>query len=262
MQIDIRDMSYGYGNDSKVLQDIVLSMDRPGLVCIVGPNGVGKSTLVRCINKILTPCEGIVEMDGRSLKDISFKELSKHIGYVPVSSDDFFPMTVLETVLIGRHPHSRWGSINDEDMRVAYENLKTMGMMEYIMRNFGELSAGQHQKVMIARGLAQEPEVLILDEPTSNLDIRHQLIVTEHLRRIALEKNMLVIMVSHDLNIASRYADEVILMAPPGIVYRSGTPEEVFTEEIIRDVYGVETQIIMVRGRPHIVLLDAIPDNN
>lgn len=259
MEISVEGMSFDYG-DVPVLHGIDLAIDEPGLVCIIGPNGVGKSTLIKCLNKILKPTEGRITVDGHDIGDIPLRELSKVMGYVPVTSSDAFSMTVLDTVLMGRYPHQRFGSTSDLDMRIAKRTLNMMGIKHLAMRNFDELSAGQHQKVAIARGLAQTPRVLILDEPTSNLDVRHQIQVTELLRDLALENGMTVLMISHDLNIASQFADRIIMMSLPGRIYKTGTPWEVLTEESIRYVYGVDCTVVENDGRPHVILKGALPD--
>jgi iron complex transport system ATP-binding protein len=129
------------------------------------------------------------------------------------------------------------------------------------MRDFNELSAGQHQKVMLARGLVRSPPVVLLDEPTSNLDIRHQIEVTKILSEMPKEKNSIVIMISHDINITAKYADKILMIANGGI-YAYGTPKEVLTKESIRDVYGVDADIIDVNGRPHVILNDSIPTDD
>ena len=223
-------------------------------MCIVGPNGVGKSTFVKCLNKINHPSAGAVTIDGHDINNISLKELAKVMGYVPVTSSDEFSMTVMDTVLMGRQPHQKFGGASDLDLKIVDRTLNMMGIKHLALRNFDELSAGQHQKVAIARGLAQTPRVLILDEPTSNLDVRHQVQVTELLHELAIKNDMTVIMISHDLNISSKYADKIIMMALPGTIFRVGTPSEVFTEDAIRYVYGVDCKIIDDEGRPHIIL--------
>ncbi|MCQ2069940.1 MAG: ABC transporter ATP-binding protein [archaeon] len=260
MEIRIEDVDVGYGNVT-VLKDIDLTIDTYGLVCIVGPNGVGKSTLVKCIDKLLSPQSGHVYIDGHDLEDIPTKELAKVMGFVPVTSSDAFSMSVMDTVLIGRHPHQKIGTTSDLDLLIVERTLNMMGIKNLAMRNFNELSAGQHQKVAIARGLAQTPKILVLDEPTSNLDVRHQIQVTELLHDLAVKHRMTIIMISHDLNITSKFADQVIMMAPPGTVYKVGTPSEVFTPEAIRYIYGVDCKVIDDEGRPHIILGRPIPED-
>jgi iron complex transport system ATP-binding protein len=256
MQINIKGLQFSY-TSVPILDDINLNLDGKKLVSILGPNGVGKSTLIHCINKILTPKGGVVLMDGKDVKEITVKEMSKIVGYVPYSANDSFPLSVVDTVLMGRHPHSKWGSL-DNDLRIVYETLEQLGITHLAMRSFNELSAGQHQKVMLARGLVQEPEVLLLDEPTSNLDVRHQIDVTKLLKKMVSEKGILTIMISHDINIAAKYSDEIIMMHD-GKIFATGTPKEVITEDNLRTVYGVECVVVEDQGSPHVILRDSIP---
>ncbi|MCQ2085235.1 MAG: ABC transporter ATP-binding protein [archaeon] len=256
MQIKINDLQFSYSS-VPVLKDITLDLSGAKFVSIMGPNGVGKSTLIHCINKILSPVAGTVMLDDVNVKDISLKEMAKIVGYVPYSANDTFPLTVVDTVLMGRHPYSKWNSM-DEDLDIVYDTLKRLGIEHLAMRSFNELSAGQHQKVMLARGLVQTPKVLLLDEPTSNLDIRHQLDVTKMLKGLAAEKNILIIMISHDINIAAKYSDEVIMMHD-GSIFAVGKPMDVITEENLSIVYGVESKVIEDLGAPHVILRDAVP---
>ncbi|MCH3978381.1 MAG: ABC transporter ATP-binding protein [Candidatus Methanomethylophilus sp.] len=255
-EIKIDGLTFSYSS-TPVLKDITLDLTGPKFVSILGPNGVGKSTLIHCINKILSPTGGTVMLDGKDVKDITIKEMAKQVGYVPYSANDTFPLTVVDTVLMGRHPHSKWGSL-DKDLDIVYDTLKMLGISHLAMRNFNELSAGQHQKVMLARGLVQEPKVLLLDEPTSNLDIRHQLDVTKMLKRLSDEKGILVIMISHDISIAAKFSDEIIMLRD-GAIYAAGTPNEVITEPNLEAVYGVKSRIVDDDGRPHVILKDALP---
>ncbi len=256
MQIKINDLTFSYSS-VPVLKNITFDLSGSKFVSIMGPNGVGKSTLIHCINKILTPTEGTVMLDDQNVTEISIKEMAKIVGYVPYSANDTFPLTVVDTVLMGRHPYSKWNTL-DQDLDIVYDTLSRLGISHLAMRSFNELSAGQHQKVMLARGLVQEPKILLLDEPTSNLDVRHQLDVTKMLRALSREKDILVIMISHDINIAAKYSDEVIMMKG-GTIYAVGTPKEVITENNLREVYGVESVVIEDMGMPHVILRDAVP---
>lgn len=251
MEIKIDDVEFSY-TSTPVLKDIRLDLNGAQLVSILGPNGVGKSTLIHCINNILTPTLGSVMVDDVDVKSFKLKELAKIMGYVPYASSDSFPLTVVDTVLMGRHPHSNWKS-TEKDLDIVYETLEMLGIEDLAMRPFNELSAGQHQKVMLARGFAQEPKVLLLDEPTSNLDIRHQMEVTMLLKNMSMKKGILVIMISHDINIAAKYSDKVIMMSE-GTIYVAGKPKDVINEENIRSVYQVDSKIIEDEGRPHVIL--------
>ncbi len=252
-------VDYSYKSGTQVLHDINLKIYEPGLLCIIGPNGVGKSTMVKCMNKLLIPSKGSVTLDDRNVRSYSLKELSKTIGFVPATSSDNFSMTVIDTVLMGRHPHQKVGS-EKNDMHIVYQVLDDLKITHLALRNYNELSAGQHQKVSIARGLAQEPDILILDEPTANLDVRHQVQVIELLLRLSHERGMTVVMISHDLNIAAKYADKIVVMSTPGVIYRVGTPNEVITEDTIRYVYGMECTILNVDDRPHVILGEPLSD--
>ncbi|MBO4798753.1 MAG: ABC transporter ATP-binding protein [Candidatus Methanomethylophilaceae archaeon] len=253
MRIEIKDVCFDYSSTS-VLKDITLNISGPQVVSILGPNGVGKSTLIHCINRILSPTKGTVLLDGKNVSEYGLKEVARHVGYVPYSSSDSFPLTVVDTVLLGRHPHSGWKT-SDEDLALVFGMLRRLGIEDLGMRYFNELSAGQHQKVMLARGLVQKPEIILLDEPTANLDIKHQLGISRTLREISHGDGILVIMISHDLNIAARYSDNIILMHE-GKIFRVGAPREVLTEENIMKVYGVSCRIVDDRGRPYIILED------
>ncbi|MCQ2070873.1 MAG: ABC transporter ATP-binding protein [archaeon] len=255
MKIDIDGVTFGYSS-SPVLKDVTLTLEGAQFISIIGPNGVGKSTLIHCINRILSPDKGTVMVDGDDVKNIPLKELAKDIGYVPYTSSDSFPLSVVDTVMMGRHPYSKWGS-REDDLRKVYEALEELDIIDLALRPFNELSAGQRQRVVLARGLVQEPRLLLLDEPTSNLDIHHQLEVTKTLKRLSREKDIMVIMISHDLNIAAKYADNMILLYNKGI-YAAGLPNDVITVDALRTVYNVDVEIFDDHGRPHIVIQDSV----
>ena len=160
---------------------------------------------------------------------------------------------------MGRHPYSKMGTL-DKDLDIVYATLARLGISHLALRPFSSLSAGQHQKVALARGLVQEPRILLLDEPTSNLDIRHQLEVTRMLKDLSREKDMLVIMISHDINISAKFSDEIVMMHDGGI-YAVGKPIDVINEENLETVYGVKSRIVVEDGAPYVILKDAVPMN-
>jgi len=252
----MEDIGFAYGKNSKLtIKNVTIDIQNPQLISIIGPNGVGKSTLIHCMNKILEPTCGTVMVDDVDVKTIKVKELAKKMGYVPYSSSDAFPLTVIDTILMGRNPHNKMRSNTKEDMAIIKEVLELMDIVPLAMRPFNELSAGQHQRVMLARGLAQEPEILLLDEPTANLDIRHQMDVIRILKKLSVQKKIVVIMISHDLNLAAKYSDNIIMMAH-GTIYDVGRPADVITRESIKEVYDVDAEVIMHDGRPLTILLD------
>lgn len=257
MRIDLSKLEFGYDPSSPVLRGIDHVLEDPEFVCIMGPNGVGKSTLIHCMNKILRPTGGAVLIDGEDIGSIRLKTLASRMGYVPNSTEDSFPLTVVDTIMVGLQNDYRFGT-RDEDLERVHRVLDLMDIGHLAMRNFDELSAGQHQKVMLARGLVRSPEVVLLDEPTSNLDIRHQIEVTKTLSRLPATEGMMVVMISHDINITAKYADRIILMHD-GMIHSVGTPSEVLTRENLRLVYGVDADILEVDGRPHVILKDSVP---
>lgn len=255
MDIELKQLEFGYNSTNTVLKGIDFMFDKSEFICIMGPNGVGKSTLIHCMNKILKPTGGTVLIDGKDISTIKLKELAKNMGYVPNTSEDTFPLTVVDTVMIGLQNDYKFGTPSD-DLRKVYDVLRLMGIEDLALRNFDELSAGQHQKVMLARGLVREPSIVLLDEPTSNLDIRHQIEVTKTLSRLPKNKGITIVMISHDINITAKYADRII-MIHEGKIFAVGTPSEVLTKENLRIVYGVDADIIERDGRPHVFLNDA-----
>ena len=249
MRLNVKNVAFKYAS-TPVLEDICMEVAPSEVISICGPNGAGKSTLLRCINRILEPTKGSILLDGLEIRSMSMSETARHIGYVPQANSNVFPLTVFDMVLMGRRPHLGWRG-SDVDIEKVVEVLRLMKLEDLAMRDHNELSGGQRQKVLIARALAQEPEVLLLDEPTSNLDIKHQLEVMEIVRGLVAKKKISVIMAVHDLNLASRYSDKVILMMN-GRVVNAG--RGVLTPENIRKVYEVEVEVINNNaGGPYIV---------
>lgn len=236
-----------------ILNKITMELRPSEMLGIIGPNGSGKSTLIQCIDGLLKPKAGCILLDGADIKGMNRKEMAKKVGYVPQTTNrSFFPCTVLDTVLMGRRPHLGWRSSN-KDVRKVIEVLRLIGIEDLAMSDINELSGGQQQKVLIARALAQDPTILLLDEPTSNLDIKHQLEVIEIIQEKVRERNISAIMAVHDLNLASKYTDRVIMMKD-GSIFDTGTPESVLTPQNIKSVYGVVVEVINNNGgSPHII---------
>ncbi len=253
MKLTINKLSFNY-TGVEVLKDIELEVGLGEMLSIVGPNGSGKSTLLKCINRILKTKQNTVLIDGQDACKLNLKELSKLMGYVPQSSTSTFPFTVFDVVMMGRKPYIHW-SISERDNQIVADMLEYLGIGHLAMRHFTELSGGEQQKVIIARALAQQPKLMLLDEPTSSLDIKHQLEILCLLKGLSESKERSVIVSMHDLNLASRFSDRM-LMLKKGCIYAVGKPEDVLTEKNIEAVYGIKASVSSsVIGKPQITPL-------
>ena len=250
MRLRVNKIEFAY-DSTPVLENISMELDRSEILGIVGPNGTGKSTLIRCIDRILKPQQGTILLDENDITTMNRMEIARKMGYVPQSTTRVFPASVIDTVLMGRRPHLGWKS-SEEDMDKVLEILELLGIVEFAMRDFNEISGGQQQKVLIARALAQEADVLLLDEPTSNLDIRHQLEVMEIMTDIVRKNGISAVMAIHDLNLASRYTDRILMMNG-GKIFAAGDPASVLTIENIKRAYGVEVMVKSDGERPYII---------
>ncbi len=251
-------MEFGYAS-TPILQGVHLELAKSEVLSIVGPNGAGKSTLIRCINRILNPQKGRIVLDGSDITNLTRMELARQLGYIPQSDHQSFPATVFDVVLMGRRPHISWRSCQNDKEKVL-DVLEMLNIEHLAMRDINEISGGQQQKVLIARALAQEPDVLLLDEPTSNLDIRHQLEVMDVIRTLVTEKNISAIMAIHDLNLGSRYSDRMVMLNR-GVIAAAGNPYSVLTQENIKQVYGVEAVVKDEDGFPYVVPKSPVGNN-
>ena len=253
LKLTINKLSFDY-TGIQVLKDVEMSVDIGETLSIVGPNGSGKSTLLKCINRILKTKQNTVLIDGKDANKLNLKEVSKIMSYVPQNSTSTFPYTVFDVVLMGRKPYVHW-SLSDRDNDIVVDMLDFLGISHLALRHFNELSGGEQQKVIIARALTQQPQILLLDEPTSSLDIRHQLEIMCILRSLTQSKERSVIVSMHDLNMASRFTDRMIMLKQ-GCIFAAGIPETVLTEENIEAVYGIKSSIsYSAIGKPQITPL-------
>jgi iron complex transport system ATP-binding protein len=235
----------------KVLRDISFSLGKGECLGILGTNGVGKSTLLKCLNRIHKFREGKVMIGEQELSEFSRNDLAKKIGYVSQSAQ-FARSTVFDTVLLGRKPYIKW-DVMQHDLDVVHEVLEALHLEPFAMRYVDELSGGELQKVSIARALAQEPDILMFDEPTSNLDLKNQLEVANMIKRIVKEKDISAIVTMHDLNLALRCADKYV-MIQNGEVFAAGG-KEVMTEKNIEQVYATPVAIEYFNGMPVVIPL-------
>lgn len=249
--LEIKNLSAGYG-DRSVLDQLDLSFTPGHITSIVGANACGKSTLLRTISRLLAPSHGQVLLDGKSVHRYPTRELACTLGLLPQSPVAPEGITVADLVSRGRHPHhglmSRWRPQDDEAVANA---LDVTHLAELADRDVDELSGGQRQRVWIAMALAQETDLLLLDEPTTFLDVSHQVEVLDLLTDLNHSRGITIVMVLHDLNLAARYSDHLVAMAG-GRLHAHGRPDEVLTEDMIRSVFGLSSRVIPdpVSGKP------------
>lgn len=234
-----------------VLRNIKFEVERGEFFAILGNNGAGKSTLLKCLNRVLKPQRGTILLEKSDLFSLSRREVARHLGYVAQRYESA-RFTVFDAVLLGRKPHIKWGA-TARDLEVVRKVLAILGLEEFSLRYLDELSGGELQKVIIARALAQEPRVLLLDEPTSNLDLRNQLEVLKTVKRAVREQNLAAVVVMHDLNLALRFADKFLLLKNRTIFACGGI--EIITPENIASVYGVPVAVERLANIPVIVPL-------
>ncbi len=241
MMMDVKGIRQGYG-ERDVISDVSFQAHTGEVVTVLGPNGSGKSTLIKTMCRIMEPRDGAISIDGQIIEDIPRDEFAKIVGYVPQDPEFIGYSSVYDSVLVGRRPYVQW-NYSREDIAKAAEAMKFMKVDGLYDRQVSELSGGQRQRVTLARALAQDPMFYIFDEPTSALDLRNQLDTLKIMRRIIKERNTCMVVALHDLNLALRYSDKVLVIHD-GTSYAFGAPEEVITEKMISDVYGVESEIV------------------
>ncbi|NMC10485.1 MAG: ABC transporter ATP-binding protein [Methanothrix sp.] len=255
IKLQAKEIIFGY-DSNPILENVNFEIAPSRLVTIVGPNGSGKSTLIKCIDRIVSPQGGSILIDRKDVTKMNRMDVARYLSYVPQSSVRIFPTNVFDTILMGRRPHIGWlGSEGDEEK--VWEVLRLLNIERLAMSNFNELSGGQQQKVLIARALVQEAEVMLLDEPTSNLDIWHQLDVMNIIRDVVKKREITAIMALHDLNLASTYSDRIIMMKK-GRIVAAGNPTSVITAENIASVYRVVAAVRSISDRPMIMPLRQI----
>lgn len=242
--LSVEGLSFSYGGDRIILDGVGFDADAGHCVAVLGNNGAGKSTLVKCLNRILTARTGSVAVAGSSTSTLGREELARLMAYV-AQRPSGERLTVFDSVLMGRKPHIKIGPGKDDEA-IAARAIERLGLGPLALRYVDELSGGEAQKVMLARALAQTPRVLLLDEPTSNLDLRNQYEVLGTVRSLAAEEGMAVVMVIHDLNLALRFCDRFLLVKH-GKAFAYGGPE-VITTEAIEAVYGIQAIVESIQG--------------
>ena len=239
MRLKIEDLRFGYGS-TPVLENISMQALPGGITAVIGPNAAGKTTLLKCVAGILKP-EGKIMFDGKGINTFGKRDIAQDVCYLPQESYTRAALTVFEAVLLGRLHSLSW-RVSDDALALVSDVLEDLEIDDLAQRYLNELSGGQKQMVSIAQSLVREPKVLLMDEPTSSLDLQHQLEVLDLIRDVTVEREITTLIALHDLNMAARYADCFVAMHNK-TVYAHGTPASVLTPETVRAIYGVDATV-------------------
>ncbi|HMU54018.1 MAG TPA: ABC transporter ATP-binding protein [Nitrospira sp.] len=264
---DVRSAWFHYGSLDRdvpqwALRDVSFFVKPGEMLGIVGPNGSGKTSLLKLLARIVPEQQGTIRLFGKPLAELKQEDVAQAVGFVPQDTSQTFPFTVAETVLMGRFPHRHrtpwdlgFGWDSPSDRAIAQQAMVTMDVWKLAARRVTELSGGERQRVVIARALTQEPRALLLDEPTAFLDLQHQIGICALLHRLKQERGLTIILVSHDLNLASQYCDRVLLL-DRGQVIRLGVPAEVVQREVLEAVYRCRILVDChpISGLPRVTL--------
>jgi len=234
-------------DDLAAVKNVSFKVKSGEFVGIIGPNGSGKSTILRSIARVVKPVSGHITLGGTDIFGLGTKELARQIAVVPEDTTVSFSFTVLDIVMMGRAPHlGRFELEKEKDITIARRAMKMTDTLSLENRFIDELSSGEKQRVIIAQALAQDPKIMLLDEPTAHLDINHEIEIFDLLKKLQAEAGLTIIVVSHNLNLAAQYCQRLILLKE-GKIFKEGTPEEVITEENIKSVYGAK---VLVENNP------------
>ena len=252
MSVSAKNIVFGYSS-TPVIRDVSFQVDKGEFISILGPNGSGKSTLLKTINGLYIPTSGRIELMGENIERFKRRDIARKISLVP--QDTSFQFTVEEVVTMGRHPFKgRFEKEDERDRKLIYEAMEMTNTFDIRDRLITEISGGERQRVFIAKALAQNTEIILLDEPTSHLDINHQIDILNLLRRMNQEKGITIILVIHDINLATRYSDRILLLKK-GSIISQGTPEDVITTENILNAYGMRAAVERNRYTGHISVI-------
>lgn len=248
--LKILDVCFNY-KGIKALENVTFNVEAGEVVSVIGPNGAGKTTLLKCIAKLLKPKHGVILINGKDLNLFKRIELAKLIGYVPQFEETRFPLTVFEWVLLGRKPHMGMKP-SKKDLTIVENVIEELKMRHLAFRKVNELSGGEWRKTIVARALAQEPKILLLDEPTNHLDLKHQVEVLKLIKELAIKKKLCVIIATHDVNLALRFSDKIIVLNEGRIVFCGNV--KLLKREVLEKVYNVKIEMLHdTNGYPIVV---------
>lgn len=248
--LKIKDLCYRYSTGPQILKDIEFSMEEGNFLSILGNNGAGKSTMLKCLNKVIVPNRGSVQMNGEEILSMPPRKIAQKIAFVAQTIPST-QMTVQDMVMLGRKPYMTWG-FSEEDHRIVDESLEALDLISMRGRFLNELSGGERQKVMLARALTQQPKLLLLDEPTSSLDIQNQYQVLDIVRDICHTRGIMAMVVLHDINLALAFSDDFLLMKE-GSVYDYGD-KDILDRKALKQIYNIGGEIVEVKNRKMILV--------
>ena len=243
LRLRVQGIEFAY-NSVPVLKDVAFEAREGEIIGVLGPNGSGKTTLLRCMNRALSPSKGTVLVEDKEIGSLSRKEIANEMAVVPQNCIITFPFTALEIVMMGRNPSmDRFQRETKGDIEIVRKAMEATSVTHLAGRSMNQLSGGERQRVIIARALAQQPKILLLDEPTLHLDVNHQMEIMELVRELARREKLTVIMVSHDLNLAARYCDKLILLSE-GSVLSAGSVPDVLTQDNVEKVFRIRSLVM------------------
>lgn len=263
MLLEVKNLTFAY-NGRNILKDLEFSLDDGEIAAVVGPNGSGKTTFLKCLHNLLEPSAGTIMLDGKDIDSYSHRGLARIVGRLPQQAPDDVPFTSREVVLIGRTPYLGWfGQEKKKDIEIVRWAMDVTDTEDLADREFNRLSGGEKQRVMLAKVLAQQPRLLLLDEPSAHLDLHHQVEILERISELHQELKMAVIFVSHDINLAALYGFRIDVLAG-GNIQASGRPDQIINAAQIRDIFKLDVEIIQhpTRNVPQLLINQLTNDNH
>ncbi|KGO15443.1 ABC transporter ATP-binding protein [Clostridium botulinum] len=260
--IETKNLDIAY-EDTLIVKELNMQIPKGKITSIIGANGCGKSTILKAVGRILKPKKGVVHLSGQDISKLSTKEIAKKMAILPQNPTAPSGLTVSELVAYGRFPHQKgFGNLTEEDKKIVKWALAATKLSEFERREVDTLSGGQRQRVWIAMALAQQTDLILLDEPTTYLDLAHQLEVLKLLYELNRNQKCTIVMVLHDLNLAARFSDYIIAIKK-GAIIKYGTPEEVMTPEVLRKTFNINADIVIEpkSNRPVCITYDIIDEN-